>query len=167
MANTELQNYGIQNEGSDYRMHVSPYNNRVYVFETKEGIDLIKTKKYPLKEVPKGGYIITAKGYPVPIKDFKSLREYTIPDLLALRNIESLSTSMKGMFAEVIVKTMIHNQIIYLPIRYSEATLDQQLKGVDVILISGWKIQIKMDIPAYKYHNLFLQVAECNPYENY
>ena len=169
-ANTTLVNYGIQNEKSDFRVHVSSTASAIYLFSTEEGNKAINTGIYLLRSVTTGS-IITAQGYAVPISCIKNICYVKTPvDITKRQKIQSTdSTKVKGDKAVNIVKEMLILHLILLPMTVDEITdKNIQIEGTDIIVKRGdIKIQVKCDYKAgYPgTNNLFLQISECNPYK--
>lgn len=172
--NTTLLGYGIQTEASDYRAHVAYKAQRVYVFPTRNGLRAVETGSYAEKTA-KTGSIETAKGYAVPISHIDGLSEVLIPlDIHQQFKIESyMPTGEKGRRATFIVASMMKQSLIPLPV-IVDYTEDRalQISGTDIIVGASLHVQVKCDYYAgdRRYGgtgNLFLQVAECNPYRQY
>lgn len=173
-ANTTLIGYGIQTEDSDYRAHVAYGVQRVYVFPTKSGLAAIRTHSYT--ELPvKTRDIVTAKGYAVPISHIDGLSEVLIPlDLHQQVRIEKfMPTGEQGKLAAIIVAGMMKRSLIPLPVLVNFADDHAlQVRGTDIIVNSHLHIQVKLDFRGgdRRYGgtgNLFIQVAECNPFRQY
>ena len=172
--NTTLLSYGIHTEASDYRAHVAYKAQRVYVFPTKNGLRAVETGGYKELTV-KTSNIETAKGYAVPISHIDGLSEVLIPlDMHQQFKIESyMATGQKGRLATFIVASMMKKSLIPLPVivDYAEERA-LQISGTDIIVGASLHVQVKLDYYAgdRRYGgtgNLFLQVAECNPFRQY
>src|SRR3990172_12080242 len=102
-----LIEYGIQTEQSDMRAHVSPFNAMVYLFPTHCGVLAIKNR--PQKSNAHTGQMVTAKGYPVPIKEIQNIKPIPIPqDILeSAKFSEDDASSVKGNKAVFVVKEML------------------------------------------------------------
>lgn len=163
---SNLVAYGIQNEKSDYRAHVSPFNARVYVYRTEDGRAIIDTGKYAKRTAKTNGEI-SAEGYAVPVSDIPRLIEVIIPKdiwLGAGEWREKDSTSEKGRKAMYVVCEMLKRNMI--PVVYGnqigEVTdKNLQIIGADIYIVSC-RIQVKCDMPARSTGNLFIQIAERN-----
>lgn len=172
--NTAMVDYGIGNEGSHYRVHVGYKVQRVYVFPTEAGRRCLATGLYPEKIVKTLG-IETAKGYAVPTSHIADLHEVVIPlDIHQRYRIEAqMATGMKGTLATGIVADMMRRSLIPLPVMVNFAEDKAlQFSGTDIIVGSTLHVQVKLDYNAgdRRYGgsgNLFLQVAECNPFRQY
>ena len=172
-GNTVLINYGIQNEKSEMRAHVSVVGRCVYVYKTSSGLAAIKKKDY--RKVPAmTGDVVTAMGYIVPPNDIQGIRVVDIPDkimMLADFN-ERDTTTEKGDKAVRIIKWMLKSGVFPLSVSPDVITdRDLQIDGADIIVRLEARIQVKCDYRsgdrAGCTGNLFLQIAECNPYSNH
>jgi hypothetical protein len=175
-GNRELVNHGIQNEESDIRAHVGVYAQKVYVFRTEAGREVIQ-REPPYRCVPVyTGSIQTAEGYVVPARDIEGCCGYGIPeDIFAMSGIGQLPEygyqGQKGKAATYIVNQMLKRGLIPIPITVTEVD-DQamQIRGVDVQARVDIAIQVKCDYRAGQGShprctgNLFLQTKECNPW---
>lgn len=167
-SNTKLINYGIQNEKSDIRAHVSSTASAVYLFPTEEGSKALKVGFYPLRTVTTGS-IITAQGYAIPTSHIKNIYYIKIPtNIIDKEKIYITdSTKIKGDKAVNIVKMMLLARLIPLPMTVDEITdKNIQIDGTDIIVKRGdIKIQVKCDYKAGSpgTNNIFLQISECNP----
>lgn len=164
--NKTLVPYGIQNEGSDYRAHVSPTARAVFVYRTKAGIAAVTSGKYRDKPASQNG-IITARGYPVPWHDIKGIRRIEIPDSIwkkaSIQETDGLGE--KGRKAVRVVCWMLNNGLF--PLSASHEVIEDaemQVSGLDIVVKTRARIQVKCDYAAGKTGNLYLQVAECNPF---
>jgi len=89
----------------------------------------------------------------------------------------SASTSVKGEWAVQVVRKLL--QYGYFPLWGNTEIIDDldiQIKGIDVIVTTRARIQVKCDFDGGEPRrpgpigqritgNLFLQVAECNPFQ--
>ena len=172
--NTTLVDYGIQSEGSHYRAHVAYVAQRVYVFPTASGKKAIDRGVYERAQAKTQG-IVTAEGYKVPTSHIDGLSEVFIPlSVYRQFKIEAwMPTGEKGRLATYIVATMMKDSLIPLPV-VVDFTDDRalQIKGTDIIVGTSLHVQVKLDYYAGDKRsggtgNLFLQVAECNPFRQY
>ena len=169
--NTQLVPYGIYEEKTDIRAHVSVAGKCVYVYPTKKGIEAIENGTYR-KAPAYTGDIKTAEGYLVPPKDIRMLRVIPIPQEIMDQAAfsESDTTTEKGSKAVRIVRWLLRNGKFPL---WTEPGLiedhDLQVDGTDIIVSLHTRIQVKCDWKAGSgpgcTGNLFLQVAECNPFQ--
>lgn len=175
--NYQLFEYGIQNEESDIRIHIGVVTRRAFVFSTNAGRNAIKDKTRDQSVNTYTGKIVTAKGYPIPPDKIDDCLSILIPpDIFAEAKFSAgqwdEDTSTKGKRAIFVVREMLKRGLIPLNIQISEVTdKDIQISGTD-ISVTGLrnKIQVKCDWAAGPRYeggtgNLFIQVAECNPYK--
>jgi len=176
VGNTQLVDYGIQNDKSDVRIHVGALSLQIYVFKTAHGRKSIQPHH---KEVPvytKG--IKTALGKLVPISDVIDCQAIEIPlDIYTLSALgqypENGHQGEKGKAAVYIAVEMLKRGLIPITLRITEVNeKTMQIEGEDVNVKANVKIQVKCDYRAGNGHqrcagNLFLQVAECNPHRIY
>lgn len=173
-GNTKLVESGIQTEDSQIRAHVCAKIGRVYIFPTRSGVDATRNGNRRPKPAMTGE-IVTAMGYLVSPSDIEGCQHVPIPERL-LHEIPfdpKDSTSVKGQKATLVVRKMI--EMGEFPIRFSVREVNErkmQLSGIDLTVEAESRIQVKMDF--YGGHrelggtgNLYLQVAECNPYRCY
>lgn len=175
-GNTELVEYGIHQEESDYRAHVCPAVQRIYVFPTRLMLDLVSRSNYVSRPAYTNG-IVTARGYLVPVKDIFSFCKIHKPhqswwDHIAFSQGEN--TSQKGQKAVDMVKLLIERGLFPLPFMSSEvAVFDLQVKGFDIRLNVSTNIQVKCDYDGGTdgngtgTGNLYIQTHECNPFKRY
>ena len=172
-GNTELIDYGIQNEESDIRLHVCVVAKQIWFFATRIGVEAVNSGKYRLVPVYTMG-ILTAEGYIVPPRDLNAEVRW-IPQfwLDEIQFKKSESPSIKGRKATEIAKRLILEGMCPLDLAPKEATeKDMQIKGIDLIVTVNAKIQVKCDYDGgFKENggtgNLFLQVKECNPFNQH
>ena len=169
--NSTLINYGIQEEDSDIRAHVSPVTQRIYVFKTMNVIRLLENSEY--QEVPgyqPGIHFPTAKGNLIPPFDIPDLRVIEWNDISWWKYFnENDDTDKKGRFAVYFVKKIMQAGRFPLWFDAKEITdIDIDIKGTDILVKGKWKIQVKCDFKAGPKEwggtgNLFIQLKECNP----
>jgi hypothetical protein len=122
--------------------------------------------------------ITTAIGYLVPPKSIPGCHQVIVAD-----NVWKMSRiatyperghqSEKGRAAVYIVQEALKQGLIPLNVTAKEiADKDMQIAGTDIYVKAGIKIQVKCDYnggpKAYGgTGNLFLQIAECNPFKLY
>ena len=164
-----LVNYGIQNEDSDLRAHVSVCNATVYVFPTENGRKAIAENNIQGKPAYTGT-TVTAFGYPVPFRKIANIQAVKIPQWIFENEnfLHSDTTSQKGNKAVNIVKTMILKGLIQIALTPTEITeKTMQIKGTDIHVTANCKIQDKCDWRAGETGNVYLQVAERNLYKQF
>lgn len=175
---TNLTEYGIQNENSICRAHVCPLAKVVYTYNTRLAVEHIQAHSYPVKPAYQdvnGIRILTAKGYIVPVVDIPMIRKNTIwDDVWETYPIQKhQTTSHKGQQALLIVQTGLRLGLIALPTLGDEIDdLDNQIQGRDIVVHRGVSIQVKCDFLGGERHlhplctgNLYLQIAERNPHQ--
>lgn len=172
--NTELISYGIQHEKSDFRIHVCPLVRRIYVFPTEAGKEAVQVKFF--REAPAyTGSIKTAIGKLVPPGYIRECKCISLPDSWwnEADIQESESASSKGEKATLLVKRALSAGLIPISLS-SEEVLDEklQINGTDLIVSSTLQIQVKCDYKGGDSRlggtgNLFLQTAECNPFQQH
>ena len=173
-GNTELIEYGIQNEASDIRAHVCVTTERMYVYSTTSGVETIEKGDYrmmPAFQWVNGQSMKTAEGYLVPPEDIEGCITKTIPQSLIEHYSfdRSDSTSIKGNKAVGVVMSFI--QAGHFPFIAEGQVIDDrnlQVSGTDIHVGIDKKIQVKCDYNGGPRElggtgNLYLQVAECNP----
>lgn len=176
-GNHKLVDYGAQNETSDYRIHVAYNAMRVYVFPTESARSIISRNRQSGIE-PKQVYtdqIITASGYTVAISHIAGLQEVIIPpDIWHKHPIrKNMLTTTKGLLATEIVVDLLKRNMIPLPVKIDMADDKSiQISGTDILINSSLRLQVKCDLPGgdKRYGgtgNLFIQIAECNPYQRH
>lgn len=164
-----LVKYGIEEEQSDIRAHVSVMGKCVYVYPTKSGIAAIKTGLYE-KRIARTGAQITADGFIVPPGAIKFMHIVQIPaGIMALADFnESDTTSQKGDKAVRVVQWLLRAgkfPLMAMPAVIQDT--EMQVQGLDIIVRLKARIQVKCDWRAGVgigcTGNLYLQIAECNP----
>jgi len=168
--NAELFQYGILEENSDIRAHVSVVNRTIYVFPTKNGINAIKDNDPIVVNAGQEGVIgATATGWlvkPEWIEDIRRIKFYSWVGW-ELCNRE-MSTNKKGEFAVACVLELM--RIGRFPMWMEEEEdkrKDVQIKGTDITVFIKKRIQVKCDYDAGEKPlgtgYLFLQKSERNP----
>lgn len=172
-GNRVLVKYGIQTEGSNFRAHVCVIAKALYVYRTVDGVQRASDPRFPERSA-RTGNIITATGRLVPPKAIDSCMRTDIPPTILARNMiaETDSTTVKGRKATQIVASMMRDG--YFPLPLDPKTIpegdDVQFEGVDIVATADLRIQVKCDYAGGEKElggtgNLFLQTAECNPYQ--
>lgn len=176
LGNTRLVEYGIHTEKSDIRAHVSVTTKSVYVYMTTSGVDAISNNDSYRKVPAYTGNIITAMGYLVPPADIPGCKRIVIPnDLLQNAKLTNPkeTTTAKGNKAVYIVKEMLKRRLIPFSFDVAEITDEMmQISGTDIFIKAQAKVQVKCDWTAGPRElggsgNLFLQIAECNPFKQH
>ena len=166
-GNTKLIDYGIFEEESAMRAHVCVASRVVYVFKTKNVVDVIKNGDYRNVPVYTDG-VITAMGYLVPPEDIPGCEEIHPPvkwwGKVAFKQDDS--TTVKGEKAVTIVKGLLKHGLFPLYVEPHEITGHElQIKGLDIGVKFEATIQVKCDYNGGENGtgNLFIQNKECNP----
>lgn len=165
--------YGIEQEKSDLRAHVSVIGRCVYVYPTRNAIERIKAYKYPKGSAYTGDQK-TGMGYLVPPYDIPGARVIDVPDDIMVKvNFDPRdNTSTKGNKAVSAVRDLLLRGLFPLD-SMSEIVeeKDMQINGWDITVKLNFHIQIKCDwkcgISDGCTGNLFIQIAERNPNRMY
>jgi hypothetical protein len=181
IGNTALVDYGIQTEQSDLRAHVCVNAGVVYVYPTKKGIEAIAKGTFrKVSASQQGAAFATAEGYLVPPKSIWGMHPINARWAMTRAGPISFadSTTQKGDWAVCVVRELL--RFGYFPMWGSTEVIDDldiQVQGVDIIVTSRARIQVKCDYEGgYPVRsgragervtgNLFLQVSECNPFKH-
>jgi hypothetical protein len=170
-GNTALVAYGIQTEQSDLRAHVCVKAQRIYVYPTRSGVAAVQSGRY--RKAP--AYtrdIQTAEGYLIPPDAIDGCVCWRIPpNWFADAHFDERATpTEKGARALWLVQCAIRHGAFSLPADPDVVTdAKTQITGADLIVTVTARIQVKCDWNGghTKYGgtgNLFIQVAECNPF---
>ena len=168
--NRLLVDYGIREEQSDIRAHVSVVGRCVYVYPTRFAIEALASGNYRSAPARTGG-LVTAMGCLVPPGEIKLCKRIAIPaDVLAKAGFdEGDSTSVKGEKALRAVRWLLRAGLFPLwaePVVIDD--LDMQTEGMDIVVQMRARIQVKCDWRAGEGKgctgNLYIQTQECNPY---
>jgi hypothetical protein len=169
-VNYDLFKYGIFEEKSDIRAHVT--HEKVYVFKTKilkellllKGNELPDAKAYQSDYDEPTGYGKLIKPemiYDMRILQFTSWNEW-------INYKKEWSTTLKGKWAVKCVVELI--RIGRFPF-WLEVTQNEDVKidiqGTDILVVMNQRIQVKCDYPIFKTGNLFIQTHEKNPFKMY
>lgn len=179
-----LAEYGIQTEESDFRIHVGFGTRHVVCFERMAALMALRTglelgalrAKVGGQPHVKGQ---TYKGYPVPCQSIEGCQVVVIPlDLWWHLGCDSLdrqksSTTEKGDLAVLVAHEMIRAGLITIPLTTLDVEdVEMQIRGVDIVMGDGPRIQVKCDWLAGPAlyggtGRVFLQVRERNPRKQY
>lgn len=172
LGNTHLVEYGIQTERSDLRAHVCVVAKALYVYPTAAGVLCANNPRYREVEVPTRT-LITARGRLVPPTAIAGCMFVPIPaGALAHADIRRTdTTATKGRKATGMVAALMRDGFfpaILVPQIITATGL--QYEGVDIVATANICIQVKCDYDGGDKSlggtgNLFLQTAECNPYQ--
>lgn len=169
MKATELVEYGIHDEQSDIRAHVSPLDETIYVFPTINGIQAVEWYSPPLVDAKQPGVNgITARGWLVRPFWIIELREIHFQWRWWQHYKDDFSTDRKGRYAVACVRACMRAG--YFPIWFDakeDNDRNVQIAGTDLLIFCHKRIQVKCDTPSARTGNLFLQQAECNPRKLY
>jgi hypothetical protein len=179
-GNLELVDYGIQTEESQIRVHVCPLAERVYVYPTECGVKAVKSGLYRKSPGYQDGVQVpTAMGYVVPPDEIEKCIGISFRPSVwrALQFSEDDTLTEKGRKAVHLIMEMLREGLFPIGALGQEITAkDVQIKGTDIIIKAGaiaqrdLIIQVKCDYRGGPKElggtgNLFLQVAECNPFK--
>jgi len=165
----ELFEHGIWQENSDIRAHVSPANQTIYVFITRNVIKTIESIRPEVKLAGQPGVKgVTAQGYVVKIEDIEDIRRVQFNWRWWKHFDEKWPTEKKGKFAVVCVRDCMRAG--HFPLWFDAADderLNIQIAGTDMLVFCRKKIQVKCDSPVARTGNLFIQTAERNPLKKF
>ena len=172
----ELFSYGIHNEASNIRAHVSPLAKKLYVFPTICAVRVMKN--FEMKPAFQDGVCgKTAEGYCVPPSAIENIRSLSISDDRLEGFVEALTTTEKGNKAVEIVTAFLKAGRFPLWMEGEFVTEKSiQITGTDIAVGGRWKIEVKCDFRASEEHGtphprctgkLYLQVAERNPMKKF
>lgn len=172
-----LVDHGIQNEDSDFRVHICFTAKQAYVFQTAQAAGVMKS--YRIVEAfqwVNGKKMVTSRGHIVPPGAIPGCEWIAIPhDIIlgaAMPSRSSNDTSQKGRAAESITQAMLSRGLLPLPqLTEIVSNKDLQISGLDIML-KPVKIQIKCDYRGGHKEfggtgNLYLEVAERNPHKKF
>lgn len=175
-AEPTLFPHGIQTENSDIRAHVSVVCKRIFVFQTKNAVQVIRDlapqhPEWTRTAKQKGIAGITARGYAVPIEFVQDVRSIAMDPAWSGWGswTQDLSTSERGEKAVKCVCGAIKRGLFPFWLDGQEDRRENiQIKGTDIVIFARKKIQVKCDFTAGPKHfggsgNLFLQTSERNP----
>jgi len=174
-GNQKMVDYGIQNEQSNFRLHVCYVASYVYIFPTKEGKKAVDSGVYGTKNVSLDGRLTTAKGCLIPVSGIGGIHAVAMPPTIAQKYAihQDMTTSTKGFMAMQIALQMLKLGIVPLPVQVDVSDDNAiQIAGTDILVNSELRIQVKCDLRGGEKRyggtgNLFLQTHECNPYKLY
>jgi len=168
-----LYKYGIEEENSHIRAHVSLPGRCITVFRTPDMWALIKTNHYHSVYASQPGVSReTAKGWLVPLEDIDTqwgcvLR--TNKYCWDKWDHEKMSLGERGVMAVHCVRTFIIKNHFPLWIHGKvNEDIELDITGTDIIIDIKKHIQVKYDAKAYPREeggsgNLFIQEYESNP----
>lgn len=166
---SELIDYGIYQENSHIRAHVSVSARCVYVFRTQVALSLVESGIYPQRSAYQPGVSgATALGYIVPIADMPDMRRVTWNDVAWWEYFDpEMSTTEKGALAVRVVQRTLEKGLfpLWLDLVITDAGKELDIQGTDILVRGLWRIQVKCDYNAGENGtgNLYIQTAERNP----
>lgn len=178
IGNTSLIDHGITTERSDLRAHVCVNAGKVYVFSTAKAVQVIEQGNYKLRTVVTerdGLSFVTAEGYAVPVADLGP-KELHFPRLIENAKFRfDAKTSDKGNRAVWVVEQLLKHGEVPIPFDSQFVTdVEVQKQGFDLVVRAKFRIEVKCDykgglpyVQGKTTGNLFLQVAECNPFKQW
>ena len=166
-----LYKYGIEEEQSDIRAHVSLPGRRVTVYRTADMVSLIASNTYRQKTATQPGVECpTALGWLIPLDDIQPqyvLKSESFP--WNKWDHRTMDCGQKGDMAVVCVRAAIlANKFPLWVCGYVNGDKELDIQGTDIIVSARRRIQVKYDAPAYPKQeggtgNLYIQTHECNP----
>ena len=177
MKPPDLFDYGIAQEHSDIRAHVSPTCRAVFVYRTKDMLALISARCFPERDATQEGANgrPTGRGFIVPVSEVPDIRTVR-PSEWRWRNFppkHGSTTTEKGRAAVEIVQQALEAGRFPLWVGGAEAEdRETQIEGTDIIVCCNHRIQVKCDYEAGPKAeggtgNLFIQTAEANPFKRH
>lgn len=172
----KLHRYGIEDEQSDIRAHVSLPGRSLLVYRTSDMVDLVRLKAYPERNATQPGVDFdTAKGWIVPIADIIPMGAFIRSEHFPWDrwSHNEMGCKEKGDMAVYCVKAAIVNNRFPLWVcGRTNADTELDIQGTDIIVSARRRIQVKYDHLAYPKNeggsgNLFIQTRECNPLKIY
>lgn len=166
-------NYGILQEKSDLRAHVSVIGKSIYIYPTQQAIAQINKYHYP-KGTAYTAALATGVGYLVPPYDIKGIRVVDIPDDIfnSVQFDVRDTTTQKGNKAVSVVRQMLSMGLFPLD-SVSEIVdnKDLQIDGYDITVKLHFHIQVKCDwkcgVSDGCTGNLFIQISERNIFKQH
>jgi hypothetical protein len=160
--------YGIANETSDMRVHVSVCTDLAYIFETEAMRKFIASNGDFLRRVRAYQFGVstpTAYGLLVPLRSADFVTAVSYSGIEDSKPSQDWSTTKKGAWAASIVACLANLGRLPLYIRDASEhwSREVQISGTDVIVSESFRIQTKCDWRASPTGNLFIQTHEANP----
>ena len=171
LGNTKLVAYGIAQDESDYRIHVSFGTGKIFFFPTASALDAVQNgaSYQTIRASQPGTQIITGVCKSVPPGDVRGCLEVAIPlDLtLEIPVRKSDFPQVKGKWAMTVARAMLKRGLIPIPLIGREIQdKDIQIAGKDLVITTTVSIQVKCDWWAGRY-GLAIQTHECNPLKRF
>jgi len=166
-----LHKYGIEEEKSDIRAHVSIPGRRVTVYRTPDMVSLITGKEYPQKTATQIGVDFdTGRGWLVPLDDIQP--QFVLTSEVYPWNEwkhDTMDCGQKGDAAVMCVRAAIMaNRFPLWVCGHVNEDRELDLRGTDIIVCATRHIQVKYDALSFPKldggtGNLFIQSHERNP----
>jgi len=173
VENERLVEYGITTEQSDYRLHICFAEGYAYLYPTEAGREAVASGNHTVYRAYQPGVGgATALGVRVSPTEIPGCKRTPIPPKwLEYVNCQSNeSTPIKGRKAVEIAVQLLKRGKLPIELRCNEACgVDLQISGVDLIVTSEVRIQVKCDYygglepTKYPTAGLYLQTHERNP----
>lgn len=169
--NTSLVHYGIREENSSHRIHVTARKDKsVYIYKTENAIKTIEREEYnQLIDVEYEQGKLSAQGYTIYWEEIPGIKRIELPEWAYKRLPDGNDNpSEKGKKVAQLIKSLLLRGDIKIDTKPSVkeiVNIEEQINGNDATLKSeDVNIQIKCDFRGGKKgtRNLFIQVAERN-----
>lgn len=166
--------YGIDEEESDIRAHVSLPGKCITVFRTADMRALLERNSYPTRMAgQKGVDGFTSKGHVVPITDVNP--KYILTSKFYQWDKwdhDAMSCGEKGdMAVDCVRAAIIANKFPLWVCGIVNDQVEIDIEGTDILVSSRRRIQVKYDWLAYPKPGgsgkLYIQTHECNPLRLY
>lgn len=171
--------YGIYQEHSDIRAHVSPVTKMVFAYRTKDMLEVIQQRKFKRREAYQDG-VKWPTGYGLLVPYNLAVNQKKIVYVLDFANrywwdnfSGSWDTARKGKYAVSVIRQIIIEGKFPLWIQPEFKTdVKTDIEGTDILVVGNWRIQVKLDQRAGPREkggtgNLFIQTHEMNPLRKY
>jgi hypothetical protein len=161
--------HGIQTEKSHLRAHVGIVVKQCYVFPQAALVGVMSKFEVGYATQP-GANGWTGKGYKVPWVVVPGIQVIPFPAEWVALCTKDLSTSEKGDFAIYVVRHLLRQGKISLPLDHSVTEdVNLQREGEDLVAWGQWRIEVKCDYGCGSEKlggtgNLFIQTEESNPF---
>jgi hypothetical protein len=169
-----LHEYGIQNEASDIRAHVSVVNETIYVFQTHSArAALVAFPACPLRCASQPGCTgPTAEGWIMPLDRIADVRRLRVRWTRWAEFSPMMATNDKGALAVAfVVRALELGRFPLWVVAGESADKRIQIAGTDIVVTANQLIQVKCDWRSGDRPkgtgNVFLQKSERNPLRLY
>lgn len=166
--------YGIENEESNYRLHVSFGCGKAYIFSTESGRKALRKAKdepgiirrFTAKQP--GANFITGAGCRISWQVIEGCQEIELPlEMLWAVNCQVTDPpSMKGQKAMAIAWKLHTQGLLSISPMTEVSDQNMQIQGIDLVTSSGLKIQVKCDFWGGR-NGLAIQTHETNLFRRY